>query len=84
MRHIPPASHDSDIPLYLFVLVLFNDAVVLSQVYVAFNIFYQHIIHVDWGVVYNHICLCGVHLKGALYRIQILCRRYTFWSYPAG
>ena len=22
--------------------------------------------------------------KGALYRIQILCRRYTFWSYPAG
>ena len=21
--------------------------------------------------------------KGALYRIQILCRRYTFWSYPA-
>ena len=23
------------------------------------------------------------HIKGALYRIQILCRRYTFWSYPA-
>ena len=23
-------------------------------------------------------------LKGALYRIQILCQRYTFWSYPAG
>ena len=23
-------------------------------------------------------------LKGALYRIQILCRRYTFWFYPAG
>ena len=23
-------------------------------------------------------------LKGTLYRIQILCRRYTFWSYPAG
>ena len=23
-------------------------------------------------------------LKGALYIIQILCRRYTFWSYPAG
>ena len=21
--------------------------------------------------------------KGALYRIQILCRRYAFWSYPA-
>ena len=25
-----------------------------------------------------------VRVKGALYRIQILCRRYTFWSYPAG
>ena len=23
-------------------------------------------------------------IKGALYRIQIVCRRYTFWSYPAG
>ena len=23
------------------------------------------------------------YLKGALYRIQILCRRYTFWYYPA-
>ena len=26
----------------------------------------------------------GRLVKGALYRIQILCRRYTFWSYPAG
>ena len=26
----------------------------------------------------------SVDVKGALYRIQILCRRYTFWSYPAG
>ena len=25
-----------------------------------------------------------MYIKGALYRIQILCRRYTFWSYPAG
>ena len=25
-----------------------------------------------------------VDFKGALYIIQILCRRYTFWSYPAG
>ena len=24
------------------------------------------------------------NIKGALYRIEILCRRYTFWSYPAG
>ena len=23
-------------------------------------------------------------VKGALYIIQILCRRYTFWSDPAG
>ena len=23
-------------------------------------------------------------IKGALYRIQILCRWYTFWSYPTG
>ena len=29
-----------------------------------FNIFYQHIIHVDWGVVYkNHLCLCDLHLQ---------------------
>ena len=26
--------------------------------------------------------ICSI--KGALYRIQILCRRYTFWSDPAG
>ena len=25
-----------------------------------------------------------VPFKGALYIIQILCRRYTFWSDPAG
>ena len=31
----------------------------LSQVYVAFNIFYHHVVHVDWFVVYNHhLCLC--------------------------
>ena len=27
-------------------------------------------------------CIVGKIVKGALYRIQILCRRYTFWSYP--
>ena len=32
---------------YIFVLVLFLDAVVLLHVYVAFNIFYQHIVHID-------------------------------------
>ena len=32
-----------------------------------------------------HAPLCDIlYFKGALYRIQILCRRYTFWSYPAG
>ena len=35
-----PACHDSS--LYLFVLVLFLEAVVLSQVHVALDIFYQH------------------------------------------
>ena len=47
-----------------FVLVLFLEAVVLSQVHVAWDIFYQHIVHVYRGVVYNHhLCLCDVHLK---------------------
>ena len=57
-----PACHDSS--LYLFVLVLFLEAVVLSQVHVAWDIFYQHIVHVYRGVVYNHhLCLCDVHLN---------------------
>ena len=47
-----PACHDSS--LYLFVLVLFREAVVLSQVHVALDIFYQHIVHVYWCIVYNH------------------------------
>ena len=57
-----PACHDSS--LHLFVLVLFLEAVVLSQVHVAVDILYQHIVHVYRGVVYNHhLCLCDVHLK---------------------
>ena len=57
-----PACHESS--LYLFVLVLFLEAAVLSQVPVALDIFYQHIVHVYRGVVYNrHLCLCNVHLK---------------------
>ena len=57
-----PACQDSS--LYLFVLALFLEAVVLSQVHVALDIFYQHIVHVYRGVVYNHhLCLCYVHLK---------------------
>ena len=48
----------NDYSLYLFVLVLFLEAVVLSQAYVAFNIFYQQIVNVYWGPVYNHhVCL---------------------------
>ena len=43
-----PACHDSS--LYLFVLVLFLETVVLSQVHVTLNIFYQHIVHVYRGV----------------------------------
>ena len=36
----------------------------LSEVNVAFDIFYQHIVDVYRGVVYNHhLCLCDVHLK---------------------
>ena len=55
-----PACHDSS--LYLFVLVLFLEAVVLSQVQVSLDIFYQHIVHIYRGVAYNHhICLCDVH-----------------------
>ena len=57
-----PACHHSS--LYLFVLVRFLETVVLSQVHVAWDIFYQHIVHVDRGVVYNHhLHLCDVHLK---------------------
>ena len=56
------ACHDSS--FYLFVLLLFLQTVVLSQVYVAFNMFYQHIVHVNWSVVYNHHrCLYDVIFK---------------------
>ena len=52
-----PACHNSS--LYLFVLGLFLDAVVLSQVLIALDIFYQHIVQVYWDVVYSHQ-LCPV------------------------
>ena len=59
--------------LYFFVLVIFLEAVVLSQIYVAFNILYQHIVHVYWGVVYNHhICLCDVEPMFILRPIRLL------------
>ena len=57
-----PACHDYS--LYLFVLVIFLDAIVLSQVHVALDMFYLHIVQVYMGVVYNHhLCLCDVHLN---------------------
>ena len=43
-----PACHDSS--LYLFVQVIFLEAVVLSQVHVAWDILYQYIVHVYRGV----------------------------------
>ena len=36
------------------------------------------------GAQFHKIEITLTRIKGALYRIQILCRRYTFWSYPAG
>ena len=57
-----PACHDSS--LYLFGLLIFLAAVVLSQVHVTLDIFYHLIVYVYRGVVYNHhICICDVHLK---------------------
>ena len=36
----------------------------LRQVYTSFHIFYQKIVYVDGGFVYNHHrCLCNVHLN---------------------
>ena len=62
LKIFPPACHDSS--LYLFVLVIFLEAEMLSQVHVALGIFYQHIVHVYRDVVYNHhLCLCDVHLE---------------------
>ena len=71
-----PACLDYSLYLLVFVLVLFLGVVALSQVYVAFNIFYRHIVNVYWGVVYNHhLCLCDVHLKthsNTLHRIVLV------------
>ena len=57
-----PACDDSS--LYLFFPVLFLDVIVLYQVHIALNIFYQHIVHIYRGVVCNHhLALCDVHLR---------------------
>ena len=39
-----------------------------------------------WNKLSTAIIICNsvADFKGALYIIQILCRRYAFWSYPAG
>ena len=42
-----PVCHDSSLYLWVHVICLY--VVVLSQVYIAFNIFYQHIVHVYLG-----------------------------------
>ena len=65
-----PACHDSS--LYLFVLVLFLEAVVLSQAHVALDIFYQYIIHANLGVVYNHH-LCPIRLHSSDSSCSICC-----------
>ena len=55
----------------------------LFQVHVALDIFYQHIAHVYWGVVYNHhLCLCDVHLKTHLYRTVIKIDRINYIGRP--
>ena len=60
-RCLACAAHDSS--LYLFVLVLFLEAVKLLLFQITINIFYQNIVHVYWGVVYNHhVYLCYVQL----------------------
>ena len=40
--------------------------------------------HGYWSVSLDEESSLKTTFKGALYRIQILCRRYTCWSYPAG
>ena len=60
-RCLAPA-HDSS--LYLFVLVIFLEAVLLFQPYVSVIIFYQHIVHVYLGCSLRPSpCLCDLHLN---------------------
>ena len=37
----------------------------------------------DKRMSYHWTNCASLTVKGGLYRIQILCRRYQFWSYPA-
>ena len=44
------------------------------QVYVALALFYQHIVNVYWGVVFNHqLCLCDVRLLSTDSYCSICC-----------
>ena len=46
----------------------------LSQVHIALDIFYQHIVHVYRGVVYNHhLCLCDVLIASVVVLVVFLC-----------
>ena len=47
------------------VIFLEDVTLVLSQILCNFQHFlYQHIVHIDLDVVYNHlVCLCGVHIQ---------------------
>ena len=40
-------------------------------------------LHLDFGNCSDIFCFIS-SIKEGLYRIQILCRRHPFWSYPAG
>ena len=58
-----------DYSLYLYTLVLLLEAIVLSQVYVAFDMFYLHIAHVVWDAVYttSHLSLrCSSYISVAI------------------
>ena len=40
-------------------------------IYGAFNLFYQRIVHVDWGVVYDpYVCLSDVYLDTHLPKLS--------------
>ena len=71
-----PTSHDSS--LYLFVLVLFHEAVVSSQVHVTLDIFYQHIVSFI-GVLSTTITF--VFAMFILIRIRLLSSDSSFSFY---
>ena len=75
-----PACH-VDSSLYLFGLVLFHEVVAVYQIYVAFNIFYQHIVNVYWsGVYYLLAVIYQAHLWMYCAKDQYLCEHNCFPS----